>query len=480
LFGAKNSKLYALKMETGERLWSYRTSNSLYKANLDSSPSLFRGADGVVGVAVGSYGGKIFLIPADQCRREKPDEACERGGQEDLVAHEGPIEANSAELRFVSRDGRALSRASEPVGLFEPIQLRLIAYENGHQVENAAISEIPLSVDVEPAVAFRSVVSSDGTLMNILPTKGFAPGTRYKIRVKGSYYRNTHWVWNRFKWLGMRAFQGNIEFETAENKSTLPVDRPSRLWGVQSMYLTQPQALDTYIPAALDGQAFLVSGFAFQPQSGRFLLLAQPALPTQNRPIGIPEPSKSFVLEAESLGRHFVARGAMSIAAMGGAMTFKEAQFSGVLAESGRIEKGGFFVNSSCLDIKGNGTSYQFPLTLVSWICNSRLHVVGLGPLEGQELDSPVLPEGLTAVLAQDQRSILVKDPLKKLSREAHHLVNFVEYDPSSVKVHRSKATELLPSCWSNIEECKIDLPTGSSPKGAQRVVFLNQVMLAL
>ncbi len=477
VFGAKNSKLYALSAETGERIWSYRTSTSLYKANLDSSPSLLRGSDGAVRVAVGSYGGKVFLVPAAYCSSHSSDSSCEIGGKEDQVDHEGPIAADSAELRFVDREGRLLQHSREPISLFEPLQMGLVAYEEGHQVENAAISEFPLKVEVEPKAKLRVVVSSDGTLLNLIPEEALAPGTTYTIKVKGKYYRNTHWLWNRFKWLGLRSFQGNLQVSTDPHSGNLPSGNPTRLWGVDSMYLTQPQALDTYIPAALDGQAFLVSAFGFSPGSDRFLLLAQPALPSLKQPIPLTEPSKSFVLEARSSGRHFVARGSMSIAAMGGAMTFKEAQFSGKLADSGAIERGEFFVNSSCLDIKGNGADYNFPLSLVSWICNAKLHVIGLGPLAGREIKQPPASAalGLQLKLEEDGKTLTLADSGKSLARDRSHLVNLVEYDAGEAKVLRFEAQEIQPACWKESNSCRINLSGKPAPAGAAQAVFVNQ-----
>ena len=54
-FLAQRRKLYALDAKSGERIWSFKTSNKQYKVNLDSSPMITDSGS----IVVGSYNGNI-------------------------------------------------------------------------------------------------------------------------------------------------------------------------------------------------------------------------------------------------------------------------------------------------------------------------------------------------------------------------------------------------------------------------------------
>src|SRR6185437_10068642 len=121
LFGAKNGKIYAIDLASGTRIWSYRTSASAVKVNLDSSPAL--SADGIV--RVGSYGGQIFGVPYEYCRENKAAPECEFGGSSDLPDSAQDVPKNTAVLRWQTSEGRLVEHFPGPVALTGSVSLKL-------------------------------------------------------------------------------------------------------------------------------------------------------------------------------------------------------------------------------------------------------------------------------------------------------------------------------------------------------------------
>ncbi len=383
LFGAKNGKMYALDSATGERAWSVKLVKETVKSNLDSSPALRK--DGTL--VNGSYSGNIYFLPLSYCAIEST--ACEFKGFEDFPNMDAKPLDNGGVLQLIDHDGSYHSHQTNTVNVFDNVQVKLFGFESGHLLDRAAASNFSNSVKISPELPIESRISSDGSTIDIRAISGFTPNTKYHLSISGKFFKSTSWLADRFKWFGLSRYSGELDFET-NSLGENPGEEAHRLWGIQSMYLMQPKALDTYIPAALDGQGFLASSLGRNGKTGEFILLVNAALPSSD---GVPklvmDASNSFLLKGRQVGNAFRADGAMTIAAMGGTIPFKMATFAGSLDKFGDFSYGEFFTSSSCLDIKGNGTSYSFPLELIAQVCDSQLRLTCLGTFKGKALPIP-------------------------------------------------------------------------------------------
>lgn len=384
LFGAKNGKLYALDLATGERIWSYKATDGYLKSNLDASPAV--SADGKI--YVGSYGGVLYGIPFEYCANNRADERCAFGGHEDRPDFGGPVGDDQATLRFEDREGGLHLNPAAPLGLGQMLRLKLVALEGGDYLQEAAVSPTRLTVKLTPGdVEIEALISSDGKYLDVFPKTFFKADTDYKLEVSGRYFVSTSWIWDRLRMVDRGPFSAEVSFSTrATGLGALPADLVSggtTQWGVASMYLYQPQALDTYIPAALDGQGFIMTGFGFNQDTEKFLMLASPAYPHGNAgATPMHEPSKTFVMASSSKEGSLKGTGAFRIAAMGGDIRFDRITFAADLSPAGSLNNGEFLAMANCLTIGGSGGSYKFPIGMIHTICDPWMRLIGVGRFE--------------------------------------------------------------------------------------------------
>ncbi len=444
LFGAKNGKLYALNLDTGARLWSYRATLDSIKSNLDSSPAL--DANGII--HLGSYNGNIYNIPYEYCPTHKMDTTrCEFGGQKDLPNFDFP--RNQQELATLvwipSQTNRLFDSSSA-------LQMRLIVYQDGEFLPNAAIDagQGKLKVDITPHADVRVQVSSDGKYLNIYPQGYLTPGQDYKVAISGQYYlESTNYIVDRINpanWIGT-SFSAEETFKVKRTVSQ-PLKgmsaENSLTWGLKSMYLLQPEALDTYTPAALDGQGFLVTAFGFNPTQQKMLMLAIPATPKQERDREdftlIPEPSKVFTLEGSYQGDNLKGTGSFDLAAMGGEMPLKPFNFSAVSnPKTGNLE-GQMNARTWCLGIKGNGTAYSFPFSLANQLCDPFGYLNSVGLFKGIRMPQTEPQANLSHFKVHgNQIEVTLANP----QFPTEHLLTVVQYDPNTLTVV-SRSTEVV------------------------------------
>jgi outer membrane protein assembly factor BamB len=455
LFGAKNGKMYALDATTGERLWSYKATDGLLKSNLDASPAV--SATGTIWV--GSYGGTVYGIPYEHCLVNRDDGRCAFGGTEDLPDFGGAVGAHTATLRFEARDGGMHLSPEAPLAHGQMLRLKLVVLENGDYLQDAAVSPTALKVTLTPNNApIESIISSDGRYLDVLPTGLFAPDTEYTIIVDGWYFISTGWLTDRLR-LGDRAkFSAKVTFRTAPAAADGLAARltagGTAEFGVGSMYLYQPQALETYIPAALDGQAFIMTVFGFDPAAGRMLMLGLPAFPRSGAggldgASPMPEPSKVFVLEGDHAGGALKGTGKFAIAAMGGEMSFDRVSFSARVDGEGRLSDGEFLAMASCLTIGSGGTSYRFPMNLIHTICDPWMRMIGVGRFEEISVAKQTVAEGAVKLVsltkAASGRALEVELALTDAATAGSdaRLVSVVQYDAASASLTEVKATTL-------------------------------------
>jgi len=389
LFGARNGKLYALNGDSGERTWSYRTSTTQIMCNLDSSPAI--SADGKA--YVGSYSGKLFGIPLEYCSQNRNDPMCEFGGKQDAPSVDDVPAPTSASLYFEDREGNLSHAPATATSTSDILKLQLVAYEDGNYILNAAIDSATysLSIDPAPSTDYEVRIAADGSVMNVIPTGPnpfFKAGQTYKIHAKGRYFHRTNWFWDRFKWLGLNHFEANLEYTVPEAQtSASPSATAIQEWGLKGFYLTQPKALDTYTPAALEGQAYRLLSIPTAENSS--IWIGVPALATQTGFAVLPEPSRGFIMRGQQNGTTVRGEGKFSLSAMGGSIPIEDGIFSATIGSDGNLEQGQYFIEASCMDIKGNGQSYDFPLNVAEQICNESLHLIGIGGFSSQLLAPP-------------------------------------------------------------------------------------------
>ena len=447
LFGAKNGKLYAVNLENGTRIWSYRTTNTTEKSNLDSSPSV----DLAGNIHVGSYNGNLYSIPYAYCQKNPKDQNCEFGKTFDLPEYARNIETNQATLSVVSSPVTELS---------SPIRLQLVAFEDGELIDRAAIDATPskISVVMTPSAEVEVQVSSDGKYLNLLPKTFLKPDTEYRIQIKGEYFKKTYsWLGDRLQMFNHKPFEANqLRVKTVPQEASVlnqPTPSSHYTWGLKSLYLFQPEALDTYTPAALDGQAFLVTAFGFNPEkNNKVMILGLPAFADQDGFKAVPETSKVFTLNGSYENGELRGIGSLKLSGMGGEIPMDTFHFT-LAPKPGSQEffTGQFDATASCTKIKGNGSTYKFPDSLVNQICDYALRMIGVGSFQAQLMTQNTIKNPLSGDLIHTE----IESSEKQVRLRLHlphdvavqdgHLITLVQYDAQKSEILTHETTLLNP-----------------------------------
>lgn len=386
VFGAKNAKLYALNAKLGERIWSYKTSNSNIKSNLDASPVMRN--DGLI--VNGSYSGHIYFVPYTYCLNVE-DKRCEFGGVEDIPEFVNKLD-DGTHFLLADREGRLNTDLDKKVPLASVLRLKLVVKKDDHWISNAGLNPVGLKVRLNgKKVPYR--VSTDGKYLNIYPEKMFEASTEYELTVKGTYFKKTNWFWDRFKYLFLPKVRASFKYKTKEANSNinwldqLKVDKAI---GVRSLYLYQPATMDTYIPAALDGQFFLMK-LVEASDEGSIKVVVFPAFYSNDSYHLMKETSKVFTLEGSYLGSELHLSGSFKISAMGGTIPFEIAQF--FVQFNGQKVMGELVTESKCTKLQGNGVDFKFPMSIVDNTCDHRLRLIGVGKFDGEVTTIEQLPQ---------------------------------------------------------------------------------------
>ena len=338
VFGAGNGKIYALDFE-GSRIWSFKTAGPSCRTNLDSSPAVSQAGN----IFVGSYNGNLYGLPRNYCLKNISDPNCEFGGKEDA-----PVRQNK--ILMAENNECGLSEKIS-VGLSEPIRIKLL--------NDKAINSSGLSVKISPDAKFEYYVSSDGRYLDIFPDKFWEENTSYKIEASGTYYTKTNYLLDRLKWFFLPKFSETLEFDTAgAGQQNFPVDDE---FGIENMFFSQPQELNSLVAAALDGQKYALK---FSNENGKTKINVSAG---QNN-------YRKMSFDAELKGNYFTAKADnKTLSAMGGTIPCKKIIISGEI--SGGEIKGAIFAVVNGLKLKGNLTKYQLPWNLCDKICDWKFDV---------------------------------------------------------------------------------------------------------
>lgn len=404
IFGAANGSLYALDAITGRRSWSYQLVDKPFKSNLDASVAL--GPDGQLWA--GAYNGRIYRLPVGHCLGLAPVPGCAYGGREDTPAFLQLLPAGAdAALLYEDRDRRLQMAPAQPLGAAESLRLKLVARSENAYLPEAALDPASLQIRLRPELPLQARVSSDGHFLEILPTTFWPPGQNIQLEAEGSYFDSHNWLSDRLRPGNAGDFHSRLSFATAPASGELAARlarQGSLRWGIHSLFLYYPAALETYTPAALEGQGMILVAVA--TGKDRLLLLSLPALPAENGVSLLREPSKVFALSGELADDSLLAQGAFSMAAMGGTIPFKDFRLA-LRDQDGQLLANQFQATASCLEVKGNGSGYQFPLSLVHKLCNQQLDLLASGTaLHGRALPPTPPAWRLRALNRVDPRSV--------------------------------------------------------------------------
>ena len=312
IFGAANGRLYVLDARSGERQWSFSTANGLQKANLDASPVL----DSAGTIWAGSYSGILFRIPAGYCEtaavgcalpvRRTRGRPGLFGGFHPRGHRHTSGRIHGWPIRIGGRQsGLAFHAAqSSPGGL----RTRSVPLRRRHQRVVSAHSSLarrPGNPGSRPGAGVVCVLRRE--VPRFRPEALFAAGNslspgnqRAILPAKRLAARPPAVV------LAAAVFRNNRILDADRGTDSLPAEAEMPGWAVHSLYLEQPKALDTYIPAGLDAQGYILRPFAMDEVAGQgeghFLIMGLPGLPTDHGVQFLPDPTRAFVLHADKSG----------------------------------------------------------------------------------------------------------------------------------------------------------------------------------
>jgi outer membrane protein assembly factor BamB len=423
LIGAKNGKLYALDQASGLRLWSYSAEQTGLKRNLDASPIVNGNGD----VVVGSYSGRIHFIPSFYCPTHRDDSRCEFGGSQDTPHFGSSVPRDGLVLAAIDGDGDFIEHGQRfSVDIHDAVTLQLVSMSNGIWNRAARINPWNISVTSTPAQDVEVSISPDGHFINLRPANGFwAPSTTYTVTISGrAQTREGYLVWDRLTALpGVNYFTGTLFQDTVLFRTTHTenadevvqrlISGQNQSFDADSLYIRQPEALDTYLPAAVDGQGFRATVFALNADATHIAALALPTTPNSSGPAALlQEPSKAFTLSGTRRGASVRLEGGFRLAAMGGDIGFERFLLTGRLTNEGPLVDAAFHAQASCLGIRGNASSFSFPQRLVNEVCDFRLAVIAEGTLETRVYPQAVIDAaqrsqaGLFSVVIADSNRV--------------------------------------------------------------------------
>jgi outer membrane protein assembly factor BamB len=389
IVGAKDGKLYAIDLEAGTRIWSVKLAPGQRKVNLDSSPAM----DQTGRVVLGSYDGHIYTLPVEWPLQNAGDPRVDTDPGPDLPDFGGAVPLDGATLRSLGDDGSLAAEPAGQVAPHAPLTFQVVTHEEGAYVPNAALAASGLAVTVDPPTPVDVVIASDSYRVNLVPKTFWQPDTTYTVTITGRVYHRGNPFVDLIKWWNLTPLSYQAQFTTGPAAPALPPAEVTRRFAIRGLYAIQPEILDTLIPAALDGQAFVASEVFADHARGRAGLVVLPGFPQPDGSVTLrPAPEKAFHLDGDLSGGEIAVAGKLNMAAMGGTIPFTPFRFRGRLTEEG-VEDGSFFATANVWQIKGNGGTY----TGISWqalddMADTWLRLQAFGSLQGKRMASEAPP----------------------------------------------------------------------------------------
>ena len=388
-----DGKVVALCAMTGNILGMTEVGTGSRRA-INASPTIV-GTD----IIVGSYDGHVHVIPIANLRPVGKDALMYLAPRQHM--HQGVEDRSRTHVEVVSVEGSAI------------ISLRLHAYDDaGTYLPRARVDMSTLHVDIrirhagtayEAYKDYEVAVSPDGRFINLLPTRIVENKNNktVSIRVWGEMRQQQDtWLHDRVSDLlrGV-AFECDAVEVVCQTSSSSSFPPSPMSWDVSGMYCLQPTVLETYIPAAMDGQGFVMHTLGHRALNNNnnneeedgatheFIILCLPALPApEGRPFApLRDPGKVVVMRARGRGGSFIAtvEGTFRFSAMGGTISMSKYVVYGRLMADGFMHLE-FYARASCLSIEGNGESYKFSSDILNQMCDARLDVHVIGGASGK------------------------------------------------------------------------------------------------
>lgn len=348
------------------------------RCQLNSSVALFGRSPRIL---IGSYDGGVYCVAADFFKRTTP---CDLHTIS-RVSHFEPM--NTRQHQIVTLRFRGY--ADPPSGT------RL-----DHLAVRANTVRVRRIMDARrggETAMYRIITSADGQFVNLVPRLGQFQHLQWQgtVRVAAlAYEQSSSWIYDNLiarRFSIAQSVSSDVEIFAPMSKvptppptTTSPFEGHAIMrWDVFDLVLTQPRTLETYVPAALDGQAFVAFGVNFDHAQRTFDLILLPA--TRATPdseqmfVVLPAVSRVIVMRATYHGAWFQAytRSAVTFSAMGGTMPMRHVELHGCIT-TGHVD---FLGDVGCLGIRGNGAPYKFSDGLVNKTCDARLRASAIGSL---------------------------------------------------------------------------------------------------
>ena len=360
--GCSNGKLYAFDLFYKHTLGFIDTTlfyplhDRHYRKNLNASPAL----DSSSVIHIGGYDGYIYSIPTYLC-----------------------LKANIK------------NNITEKPDLFSIVfskvihQFKFNIYDNS---DNCSIS----SINLKENCPYTIITSSDGKYINFIPKDIFNLDASHNIHVSGKYIiQNDRWWKDRissmFKTID---FSGDVALPAIQYHSTSlenMKDNSVICWNLWDMFSTQPRVLDTYIPAAMNSIGYTSYAFGFHKRDDgkmyfkMILLGSLPGLDNEEF-LFIPEKNKIILLNAIYYRGlcFFDSVSNFELSVMGGTLPFDKFKVFAQIDANDFSLTCDFYASASCLKIKGNGETHEFPSDIVNQLCDPSMNVISIGSFKGK------------------------------------------------------------------------------------------------
>jgi hypothetical protein len=398
-------------------------------------------------VHVGSYDGRLYSIPVEYAAQNPGDPRCDLRPGDDAPEFDAGVPDTGATLRYVDSEGNLSSQVPGELGPESMLTFRLVAREQGAFVPNGALASNGLSVTLEPPVPVDTVVASDGTCLNVTPKTFWKPGVRYRLTVRGRWYRRGNPFVDLLKWWGLPEAAATCEFAIRPTQGELPAAPSGRClkYGLKNMYLSQPEVLDTLVPAAMEGQAFIASVVHRDREQGRLGLLLLPAFPRPDGVVLRAAPDKVFFANGRFSGDSVRFEGRFRLAAMGAEIPFAPIRMSGRMTAE-RLVDGRLHATAPVLGIRGNGSSrLGLSWTAIDDLADPWLQLQAVGSVEGERL-----PSAQVELEVNDPPEWVSCETMRVTVRarkdlEGEHLLTVTALDLEAGRILRVAAVKLGP-----------------------------------
>jgi hypothetical protein len=349
IFGNSKGKLYILELRTGKRQLCAQISNK----NINASPAI--DSRGII--HIGSYDGHIHHINYNSCLQKSVD----------VVP------------RFLQENRTHLDLEYD--GIFIK-QYRIRVFSNGKYLDNTAIDKNTLSYKGN---CHEIIAGSNGKYINLVQTLS----TPINLRVSCGFFNHTDsWLKDRIQMrISNNTLLQDINHSIRDQYKIADIFQEGQIMMMDlfNLSLQQPAILDTYIPAALDAVTYKALITILKDNSVMCIMIPSIIDHETDTYVVLPEPEKVLVLEGryENNTIMLLSNDPFAFSSMGGSMSFKKFEVYFYINPSNYSVQCEFILSSSCLNIKGNNSTYKFSSEIINQLCDPFLNIFAIGTATG-------------------------------------------------------------------------------------------------